>query len=417
MKDMQPGVKIGVVSAAGAFVAAVLSLVLTRPHPFALAGGPNPIGTGYASYISGVLQPTVVSGVPGQAAGWCDAGSGTVVNCAVAVVADAGSGGGGNKSGACSSRPTATGSGISYYCDDVSITCIDDPSTIAWKCYEQTSGSLGSGIDAGAYTVSVAGSNVLSLQQLGPTVHASVTSNANIACALTAGTLPSNGVWSVVLSERHTPVYSSYPGVGVCVSNGITNGTSALNCIGGSFSGNASWCIHQENYTLAGSRTANNVEVCNGFLLGSMSSAGTLWWRELADGVTLHYQFSMSGFDWSDWTSSSTPSGLTYFGFCMLSSGGGAYGSATIYENSSVAPFSAGPPTAVTLTNPIVVTLANSFRNGDIVALQGMTSTPTINLSTGYYLTSVSSTGFTVQGASLSGGTWSSGGVFTALNR
>lgn len=70
---------------AGSLAVATATLVASNPHVMALAGGPNPTGTGYPSIVNGVLQPAALTGSPGQAAGWCDAGGGAVTNCAVSV--------------------------------------------------------------------------------------------------------------------------------------------------------------------------------------------------------------------------------------------------------------------------------------------------------------------------------------------
>lgn len=392
-------------------VGAAIAFGVLHPQNLAAVAGPSPAGTGYVYTNAGITQQTALAGNPGtQVAGWCDAGGGAITACAV-------SSGGGASTGLCQNLPAATGSGKTYACDDVAITCVDDPTAVAWKCYQQTSGFLGAGVDAGAFTVVVQSGNFMNLNQFGPAVGVGITNNANVGCAVEANaSITQTGLWMVTMTGRFDPsTFSSYPGLGVCVMDGNVALSNAY-CMGASFSGPGTLCYHQENYTLAGSRTANNNEVCGASPF--VGAAGTWWFRLLNDSNTLHFQIAANGNnDWNDWLTANTPATLGFQGFCMLSSGAGAYGHALVYENQYGTPIHASV-TNISATNPCTITTTtNTFRAGDFIIMQGNVTSPDVNSHTGYYATSVSPTSATLQGCNLSSGTFTSGGIATVLNR
>ena len=266
---------------------------------------------------------------------------------------------------------------------------------------------------------------IMSLSQYADTVRASMAGNSgNSSQALisSAGLSPSAS-WAVTLVGTWYPVVQSdYPAFGVCVSTSNTSGTGTVYTITVSSNGSTPY-LHQEAYTPGQGRTVNNNETSGAPTVQMAFGTGRVHLRLLCDTVNLHFQVSSDGFNWTDWNTTACPSGLSYYGFMMGSSGGGAdYGVALIHSNNLITPITYNI-TAATNASPSVVTIgAHSIQPGDIVAIQGVVGATGLNSGTGNgtggggtLVTAVTST--TITTSINTPGAYSSGGIVTLLSR
>ena len=124
-------------------------------------------------------------------------------------------------------------------------------------------------------------------------------------CALwPSASLTSGGVWSVTLATKVVALNAQYPEVGVCVSTGTTTSDTAY-CFS-QWWNNGLPGIHNLSVTCGTQTRSVGVE------LGGVTFNGTgkiAWFRLLADGTSLHFQYSNDGLWWYDWTTISTPTG------------------------------------------------------------------------------------------------------------
>jgi hypothetical protein len=339
-----------------------------------------------------------------------------------------GSGGGGGSVGLSAVRPASSGSGKIYYCTDIPVLYVDDPTAMAWVQF--ASEYLPKPAAAASYTTV----GNLSLAQYGDSIRAINTGNTQTngaAVALLSGSLSNTATWVVTLTaSMQLLTNSSYPAFGVCVANGTTINSSTF--WAHLVYGNDQLGIHVIESTMgSGSRINAYGEVANAYIFFAIpAGTGRLHFRLLCDGTNLHCQHSTDGFQWQDWTTFACPSGLTDYGFFLgcEDSGGNSWGQATIYENElttltvaqQTVTACTGSGVAVTVTVGSVL----GFQAGDWVAVQGMSGNTAANTTTGGgYPNSaqlVTAVDYGTEQLTLNvtgNGTWTSGGVITLLSR
>jgi len=376
-------------------------------------------GTGI-SVTGGAPSPTVSNtGVLTVTAGAGITIGGTAQNPTVAYNGTVGSA----SVGLASARPVATGSGKIYFCTDVPVMYVDDPTQVAWIQFNVV--PVPKGPSAASYTMS----GSLGITQYADAIWAGIADQAaNIyATALTAGSLPQAGAWIVSLTCTFLAPPTQFPGIGVCVSNGTTSGTSTLYQVG----------LYSDQTVSTGAHIQATSATVGGDLLSSLTSnldffpqssnSEQFHFRLLNDGVNLHFQYG-EGFNFLDIYTLATPAGLTDYGFFL----GGSHGStnarcmAIIMSNpltgltvpqSNISNIGTGATGTVTTSTP------HGLHTGDWVAIHGVTGTGGANTSagagfgTGATTVSVlSPTTFQMPNAALTG-TYTGGGVVTCVSR
>lgn len=212
-------------------------------------------------------------------------------------------------------------------------------------------------------------------------------STSIIATALISQSLPTNGFWTVTLQCKWTSYgipggnsssgpQAQFPGVGVCVSNGIVSGSSVGYDMQ-QYSGGTDLDQHVQKFTVNGAR----ISVLGNDNGPSTLQSGGIWRaRLLNDATNLHFQWSADGIFWTDYYSVACPSSLIYYGFSMGNgSGAGSPGTGQcammIYDNTYKSSLTVPQRnvSAVSSTTPITITTSvnHGFITGDIVAVLG----------------------------------------------
>ncbi|HTQ46965.1 MAG TPA: hypothetical protein VMI75_29625, partial [Polyangiaceae bacterium] len=200
---------------------------------------------------------------------------------------------------------------------------------------------------------------------------------ANVAsCGLIAGSLPVGTPWIVTLIASFLAPPTQFPALGVCVSDGVTSGTSHEWCMAvyaAASSGNMGLGINaKESFVGAAAiSTLNNLGNLTYSMLGDMNA---IHLRLVNDGVNLHFQYG-DGAVLFDFYTMATPTGLTNYGFVMGDTGNSnARCNAILYENmlaglsvpqSSISACTSGAAPTVTTSAP------HDLQSGDWVAIHG----------------------------------------------
>jgi hypothetical protein len=327
--------------------------------------------------------------------------------------------------GLASARPTATGSGRMYFCTDVPVMYVDDPTQVAWVQFNVV--PVPKGPAAASYTLV----GNIGLTQYADSIRAAVYSQAaNIAsCALIAGSLPVGGSWVVTLAASFMTPASTFPSLCVCVTNGVASGSSTLWEMGLYWQGGGSVQIHANSGTVGGttSRITAISATDQAWTVVQVGNGNAMHFRLLADSTNLHFQYG-DGTNWFDYGTIATPSGLTDYGICMGDSGtnAGATCQALVFENTlSALTVAQSTVTNVTSATPGVVTTSapHNLQDGDWVAIHGVGGTLGANSGTGSGPTNggfpvhvLSPTTFQLVGTTTTG-TYTSGGVVTCVSR
>jgi hypothetical protein len=338
------------------------------------------------------------------------------------VVTPAQAAGGGASVGLAANRPVATGSGKLYFCTDIPVMYVDDPTLKAWVQFNQV--YMPAGPVATSYTLS----GSLGLTQYADSILAGVPDqSANInSCALAAGSLPQTSPWTVTLKAALSLPPSSFPGFGVCVGNGTTSGTSEIWQLHVFANGGTSLELEAATATVGGAFITSIFSV-NGLVQSYITQFGCIHFRLLNDGNLLHFQYGDSH-TWLDHCTIATPSGLTEYGFCAGSgSSSNARIAATVFEN-LLGTLTVPQATITSATAPgtgtvFTTTAAHGLHTGDWVTIRGVTGMAGVNTAgAGNGMASVqpvsvlSPTTFSLPNVTTSGA-YVSGGTVTCVSR
>lgn len=292
-----------------------------------------------------------------------------------------GGAGGSNSTGTAAARPAATGSGNAYYCTDVPVMYVDDPTTKAWVQFQITPAPAA----PAAASFTTVGN--IALTQVADVIRACTTANTTSQsnCALIAQSLPVGTPWKVTLTAMFTGTNTdSYPEIGVVVTNGTVNATSVGYSLA-SVASNGTVGIHQEEITVGGALRVNvNHESFTPAHL--QAGDGLIHMRLLNDGVDLYFQTSPDGYHWQTWWAMATPAGLTDYGFYIGNdfNSGSAECQALILECQYSTNVQQAAVTNASNTTPIVYTAAgHPFISGDYISVHGTTGNTNANTGTG----------------------------------
>lgn len=323
-----------------------------------------------------------------------------------------------SNSGASTSRPTATGSGALYLCDDINVLYMDNPTTNAWKSYH-TMGYSGSTPPTVA-SLTVVGT--MGLLQKGDSILASTQVNNKDHHALTSlpGGVTAAGPWVLTISGSCSFTRgATFPSFGCMISNGVTAASSTGLFLGYyQFSSNTLvpgvWTV-----TL---NTQSRPAVYYGDNTNTADSVVPAYFRIINDGTNYIYQQAIiKGAFWRTlFTHTTATVGITptHYGFGLGCVNGSAFAAAQV-DGLSITTISQLTITNVT-SNGTIYTVTTSGNHGlitgDSVSITSVTGTGTS--PNARYENTVISTGtntFTVP----AGGafTYTSGGLVTLTSR
>jgi hypothetical protein len=326
-------------------------------------------------------------------------------------------------SGPSSARPNATGSGKLYFDTSLGILYID---TGQWQTVGPATGPVMTPPPlVGAFTLV----GNMGIVQQGDVIRAQMTSNANqqSPCALIAnGNLGAAQSW-VIRGAASLSAFAAeaFPEVGFGASNGIASGVSQMR-VSARFSDAASVGVHQEVILVGnGGRISVNGETTGPSIASGLSNLFRL--RLLADGVTLHYQYSLDGLSWWDAFTEATPVGFTNYGFALGNgfNNSDAICQATIHELVQTVPTQV-TVSGATNTNPIVLQTAtpHGVNSGDFVSIHGVTGNLGANTpgtggvwSNGIFIAVVVDATHLTLVASAGTGVYAGGGTLTLTSR
>ncbi len=330
--------------------------------------------------------------------------------------AEAGSGGGAS-SGLAAARPSATGSGKLYFCDDLPVVYLDDPTLVAWKQYgimgyQPAPMAISNWTAVGQLGLYQRGDSILGL--------ATATSNNGAATAglqAIPGSFISANAWVVTcFGFLATQAGSRYPMFGAAVTNGLVGGTSTMYYMVRYGSSNG-WIAGSITLNATGGRSVYNQLGDNDqdFVFFGLNT------RLLNDGTNLYFQISADGMFWRNVNTQSLPGGLTDYGFFIGTDGGdGANGlSGALVEKAHIsAPITALVSNVTTNGTVFTVTTstAHGLPNGGSFSIFGLNGTG-VNPNGAYLdagLVVTSTTSFTVPYTSSF--TYTSGGTVTNLS-
>lgn len=342
----------------------------------------------------------------------------------VVVVRDGG-GGGGAAYGLSSARPAASGSSNQYYCTDLGIMYIDDPTTTSWQIVSfQPLGLAGTSPISGGFTALGSISTLARGDALlvSSTV-ANVDSNLYKAWPSGVGAIPAGGPWKLTMSAQVSfQQGSTYPGFGVFISNGVTPLTSYSYFAGTyNYSGNAmsfgAWFAGMNSQARAyGSGIGTNSAIFNNAPVG--------FWRIVCDGTNYAACYSLNGSNWVVGTAVAKSSGPailspTHYGITCGCVNGSGLANGTVYTHElasipqiTVTGASYSSPSAVLTTSGA----DHGIYSGDTVSVTGITVASGTNPNTtNAVATRISATQLSVPVAGTFA--YTSGGLVTLLSR
>jgi len=281
--------------------------------------------------------------------------------------------------GLASARPAAAGSGALYFCTDVPIVYVDDPTTATWQGFDHNGYNVGGGpgpvvnwtvvgsvglMSTGDAILSTAAVNNLSNQVLQP-----------IPAGVTGA-----GPWKVTFTgEMSFTRGATFPEVGVCVSNGTTSGTSiALFCGAYQFSSNnmvpGAWQETLHTQTRPAIYFGDNTFT---------QMTGPWYFRILNDGTNYLYQYSQHhGAFWRTFFNNTVAGvGLTItdFGWTVGCVNGSGYASALVTGCSmqTLSQTAISNVTEAASLYTITTSTAHGLNTGDSVTITSVTGTGT----------------------------------------
>lgn len=286
--------------------------------------------------------------------------------------------------GLSTARPQPTASGRVYYCTDMPVQYIDDPSGSGWMMFVN-----GTYCPAPASASSYTGVGTISLTNYADVIRSSIYANPNdtVYAALIAGSLTSTATWVVNLVASFTAQQGlQYPEFGVLVTNGTTSGTSVgYSCFLADTGAVLGQCAG--TFTIGGGRISLYTGTVNQ-ITQMIGGNGLVHLRLLNDGTNLHYQVSNDGFHWVDIWLDAAHSGLTNYGFWHGSeaSASGGYSQALVYANYlTTITVPQATITAATNASPIVITTSSNhnFLSADLISINGVGGNTNANSGSG----------------------------------
>lgn len=340
------------------------------------------------------------------------------------IVRDFGSGGGAAY-GPSSLRPAAGGTSSLYFCTDLGVVYIDDPTSGAWQLVTfQALGAAGTPAVGSAFTA-LGGVSGTARGDSYYVASSATNSDAQLykAWPVGVGAIPAGGPWKLTMaSTLGFTLNSTYPGFGVFVSNGITPNVSYNLFLGAyNYSGNAQargmWFAAMQSQTRG-----------YGALLGAndayYNNDPVAFFRLISDGTNYIGLHSHNGSVWAVGATTTKVAGPalaspTYYGITAgcVNGAGLAYGLVSMFELAAMpqvtivgAVYSA--PNVVFTTSGI----DHGIYSGDYVSIAGVVIGSGTSPNTASALaTRISAIQFSVPIA----GTfvYTSGGVATLLSR
>lgn len=331
--------------------------------------------------------------------------------------------------GTAANRPSATGSGKIYFCTDIPVIYVDDPTTVAWlqfgsAGYMPAPGAIGGWTvcaPAGALGAGNIGDSILATTQGG------VTMNALLAPIPALSPLLA-GSFSVDAVHNHLSA-SGKNGteVGAAVANGTTVGTSTIYLAARYVDeGNSQEGFVADDYTL-GTSTRSVLR----FTDSTVGGSSRLYTRTLSDGTSLFFQYSTDGVDWITIYGGALPAGITQYGLAVGNNANNTTCVGALWQGIRVqAPKQvaiSGGSTVNPTTVSITTSSAHGLLTGHCITIRGVTWSGG-TAPNGFYdwdgdtfggaaksVIVTSPTTFTVPFATA--GTWASGGVVTSLTK
>jgi hypothetical protein len=332
--------------------------------------------TNNGSAIANNPHPTLNN--PAGGATWADSGAGVATLTMPAGVGPV-------NSGLVAARPSATGSGALYFCDDLPIVYVDDPSLVAWKQYH-IGGYVPKPDVVGNWTL--VGS--VFLIQKGDAIIALNTSNAQVSAAALKSIGGATAPWQVRLAGLHLAAMiggtsACSPEFGVCVSNGTVANTSVMHTIVRYYN-TSSGPGGVGVYTNA---TINvNPPVLHRNLDNVASQVGVPnHLRLVNDGTNLLFQCSTDGEWWRTFDLIAVPT-ITHFGFMLAIANGPTIPgmvSGALVEMCQLDAMATGTTiTSMTYASPTVTVTAagHGLSTGQEVSITGVVSTGTLVVNT-----------------------------------
>ena len=278
--------------------------------------------------------------------------------------------GGGASSGLASARPVATGSGNTYYCDDVPIIYVDDPAAIAWKQYAMGGRTYAPGVASGWTVVGSMG-----LTQFADALLATTQSVvANVALK----PIPSftGGLWVAELAwnQSGSSNVPQFPLGGPIVTTGTSSGSSLGYCIDRYMQGPGGWEAKQVTIGTNTQSVLRQVANTN----YATDGVSPMRARLFNDGVTLFYQFSSNGVFWRNFWQATLPASITQYGFMAGSAPNSEYCDMLVLGSRAYAPLSVAVASANASGGllTVVTQTPHGLATGMPVSLRGVTTTP-----------------------------------------
>lgn len=310
-------------------------------------------------------------------------------------------------SGAASARPTATGSGNVYICDDTPVLYLDDKVAIAWKQYGTMGYTPGPGLISNWTVV-----GNLGLTQKGDSIlGTSNTAGNSVMLQAIPGPLVGQPYAVDMLGWLMGQVRTTYPQLGVCIANGTTSGSSTIYHMTRYSSSNGWGAFHD---TMGSGQSGKSTVVAQDNNYDLIQPGFALNARILNDNTTLFYQISSDGEFWRTWATESSPGGITQYGAYIGTDQSGGFTGGFVEKLRIKAPLT-HTISAITSGGQVTTTTAHGLATGMSVSITGVSftgSNPNGNYDSSIVF--VDAFNFTIP---VSGITYISGGVVTNLSQ
>lgn len=315
-------------------------------------------------------------------------------------------------SGLAANRPTATGSGRAYITDDASGMYIDDPATQAWKQYSPVIYSPAPGLTSGWTII-----GNLGLTQMGDSIFGTSNTAGN-SCMLKAfpgGIVSGTNPYIVdMMGFLIQQTRTAYPELAVCLTNGITSGTSTVFWMGRYASTNGWGALHDTIGTGQGGKVSISNQDGNYDLIHPNFGMHV---RLVSDNSVLYYQIGGDGNTWRLWASEALPANIGYYGaFIGDDTSSGLPGALVKKLRIRAAPTISVSTMSYSSPNAVITTSTpHGLATGMSISLRGVVTSVGTNPS-GFYDSTVAVTGtntFTVPASSF---TYTSGGTIINLS-
>jgi hypothetical protein len=330
--------------------------------------------TNNGSAIANNPHPTLNN--PAGGATWADSGAGVATLTMPAGVGPV-------NSGLVAARPSATGSGALYFCDDLPVVYVDDPSLVAWKQYH-----IGGYVPKPDVVANWTTVGPISIFQKGDSIVVLSNATTQVSAVALKAIGGATAPWQVRLAGLPFPSMGQGTGAvspefGVCVSNGVTSGTSVLSAIVRYYN-TSSAAGGVGTYTAA---TLNaNLPAAHRTLDQAAAQLGVpMRTRIVNDSVNLVFQYSDDGELWRSFDLLTLPAGLTQFGFVLAIANAAGAVSGGLVEMCQLDTMSTITITNMTYATPTVTVTAagHGLVSGQEVSITGVVSTGTLVVNTG----------------------------------